>query len=87
VYYSQCAGDGRTELASALVQARPRAREQSSRAAAAGSHTVRRGDTLAGIARRYGCGGTSALARANGISGPNYLIRPGQRIQLVNCRG
>lgn len=40
-------------------------------------HTVRRGDTLSHIARRYGSS-VAAIRRANGISGS--LIYPGQRL-------
>lgn len=40
-------------------------------------HTVKRGDTLSHIARRYGSS-VSAIRRANGISGS--LIYPGQRL-------
>lgn len=89
VYYSQCVDEGRATLARTLVSARVPAQVQTAAAASAtgASHTVRRGDTLASIARRYGCGSPAALARANGISGPNYLIRAGQRIELVGCSG
>ncbi len=44
-------------------------------------HTVRSGETLYAIARRYGCS-MQALARQNSIRGPNYPIRPGQKIRL-----
>lgn len=87
VYYSQCVDEGRATLARTLVSARAPAAQQSAVAAARASHTVRRGDTLASIARRHGCGSVANLARANSISGPNYLIRPGQRIELVGCSG
>ena len=40
-------------------------------------HTVKRGDTLSHIARRYGSS-VSAIRSANGISG--YLIYPGQKL-------
>lgn len=40
-------------------------------------HTVKRGDTLSHIARRYGSS-VSAIRRANGISGS--LIYPGQKL-------
>lgn len=43
-------------------------------------HTVRRGDTLGAIARRYGTT-VGAIARLNGIS-PNAIIRPGQRLRV-----
>jgi len=42
-------------------------------------HTVKRGDTLSGIASRYGASVT-AIRRANGISG--NLIHPGQRLVI-----
>lgn len=87
VYYSQCVDEGRATLARTLVSARAPAAAQTAAASAARTHTVGRGDTLASIARRYNCGGTTALARANGISGPGFVIRPGQRIQLVGCSG
>lgn len=43
-------------------------------------HTVRRGDTLSGIASRYGTS-VSKICRLNGISS-NKVIRPGQRIRV-----
>src|SRR5690606_9949349 len=49
-------------------------------AATSGYHTVRRGDTLSSIARRYGWD-WRALARANRIP-PPYVIHPGQRIRF-----
>jgi len=48
-------------------------------------HTVRSGETLYAIATRNRCN-MVALARANHIRGPNYAIRPGQRIDLSVCR-
>ncbi len=44
------------------------------------SYTIKRGDTLSGIAARYGTT-VSALARANGISNPN-LIHTGRTLQI-----
>lgn len=49
-------------------------------APAAGTYTVVSGDTLSGIAARYGTT-VAALAAANGIANPN-LIRVGQVLQL-----
>ena len=43
-------------------------------------HVVRAGETLYSIAGRYGLDWRE-LARANGIGG-DYLIRPGDRLQL-----
>jgi len=60
--------------------ARPR---RSGRAAAGGGrvHVVRRGDTLWGIARRYGVT-LADLRAANGFRRRNPLLRPGQRIRI-----
>ena len=49
-------------------------------------HRVARGDTLAGIARRYGCE-TRELAQANRLKAPSYAIRIGQRLRLEGCSG
>lgn len=48
-------------------------------ASSAGSHTVRKGDTLAGIARKYGIS-VAQLKSANRIKGDN--IRIGQRLRI-----
>ena len=45
-----------------------------------GTYTVRSGDTLSGIAARYGTS-ANALARLNGIQNPN-LIYPGETLRL-----
>ncbi len=45
-----------------------------------GTYTVRGGDTLSGIAARYGTS-ANALARLNGIQNPN-LIYPGETLRL-----
>src|SRR5690606_33168915 len=49
-------------------------------AASTAHHTVRRGETLASIARRYGVS-TSALASANGLRNPNQLVA-GRRLVI-----
>lgn len=49
-------------------------------------HRVARGDTLAAIARRYGCQ-VRELAQANRLKAPGYAIRAGQRLRLEGCRG
>lgn len=49
------------------------------------NYVVRSGDTLASIAKRQGCPSPAALARANNIQGPHYLIRPTQELKLVGC--
>lgn len=50
-----------------------------------GTYTVRAGDTLTGIAARFGVS-PSALARANGITNPN-LIYVGQRLTIPGATG
>ena len=47
-------------------------------------YRVQRGETLTSIARKFECD-TGELARANGIKGPRYTIRPGERLELVGC--
>ncbi|BDZ60845.1 hypothetical protein GCM10025873_06360 [Demequina sediminis] len=54
--------------------------KESSTAARPGSHTVSSGETLSGIALRYGTT-VAAIARANGIADPS-IIRVGQRLTL-----
>jgi membrane-bound lytic murein transglycosylase D len=48
-------------------------------------YRVKRGDTLASIAGRFGCRSLGKLARMNGIKGPNYRIRVGQRLTFPGC--
>ncbi len=84
-YQLNCRGGGRSALAADLAAARKPS--ETAVAASAGSYTVRRGDTLAAISRRHGCAGAQALARANGIQAPRFLIKPGQKLQLSGCRG
>ena len=50
-----------------------------------GSYTVQTGDTLSGIANRYGTS-YQAIAQANGISNPN-LIHPGQTLTIPGGTG
>jgi membrane-bound lytic murein transglycosylase D len=48
-------------------------------------HRVIRGDTLVSIAQKYACD-TGELAQVNGIKGPRFAIRPGQRLKLEGCQ-
>ena len=50
-----------------------------------GSYTVRPGDTLSGIANRFGTS-YQAIAQANGIANPN-LIHPGQTLSIPGGGG
>ncbi|MGO3742193.1 LysM peptidoglycan-binding domain-containing protein [Kerstersia sp.] len=56
------------------------------RAAAVRSHTVRRGDTLSTIARRYGTD-VSTLRRLNNLKGSNLAVGRKLRIPGTNSRG
>src|SRR5690606_6299272 len=47
-------------------------------------YTVARGDTLGQIARRHECD-LKALAAANGLKGPAYALRQGQKVKLAGC--
>ncbi|MGA9341672.1 MAG: transglycosylase SLT domain-containing protein [Rhodanobacteraceae bacterium] len=49
------------------------------------TYKVRRGDTLAAIARRHGCDSVRAIAKSNGIRAPHYAIRAGQTLRLSRC--
>ncbi|KFN49011.1 transglycosylase SLT domain-containing protein [Arenimonas composti] len=88
LYQQHCISGERAEIALNLVQAqKPTAAPTASRpAATARTYRVRSGDTLAAISRRNGCNGAEALARANGLRAP-YVIRAGQELKLVGCRG
>lgn len=48
-------------------------------------YTVRRGDTLAAIARRTKCSSIDEIARINGIRGPKYALQVGQKLRLPTC--
>ena len=48
-------------------------------------YTVRRGDTLAAIARRTRCSSVKEIAALNGIRGPKYALKVGQRLRLPTC--
>lgn len=49
-------------------------------------HRVKRGDSLMAIAREYSCDLT-VLAKENRLKGPNYMLKPGQRLKLKGCEG
>ncbi len=84
-YAAHCVSGPRLELARALAAANRPSQPATASAAGARSYTVRRGDSLHSIARRHQCA-VEQLARANGVRGPRYLIKPGQRLQLVGCK-
>ncbi|MDQ3510516.1 MAG: transglycosylase SLT domain-containing protein [Pseudomonadota bacterium] len=48
-------------------------------------YRVARGETLLSISENFGCD-TTRLAQANGIAGPGYALRQGQKLKLEGCR-
>ena len=51
------------------------------------TYVVRKGDTLAAIARKGGgCSGVREIAVANGLRGPHFAIKPGQTLKIPECR-
>jgi len=50
------------------------------------SHTVRKGETLNAIARKFGCRNIQPLVSANGLRAPHYAIRAGQKLVVPSCR-
>lgn len=71
--------------AQATVPEKPSAKN-ASKPRSVRQHKVERGDTLVSIARKYSCD-TGDLAKANGLKGPRYTVRPGQRLKLQGCGG
>lgn len=49
------------------------------------TYVVRKGDSVAAIARSTRCGTLHDIARANGLRAPHYPIKPGQVLKLGNC--
>ncbi|HEY6942036.1 transglycosylase SLT domain-containing protein [Dokdonella sp.] len=94
VYERDCAG-GRwpqlaAELHEAIVPAPPPVSLAQSRAPAKAHakgriYVVRKGDTLAAIARRSSGCAVREIAAANGLRGPNYPIKPGQSLKVPEC--
>ncbi|MEH6422064.1 transglycosylase SLT domain-containing protein [Pseudomonas sp. CGJS7] len=48
------------------------------------SYKVQRGQTLTDVAKKFECD-TKQLAKANGIKGPRYTVKPGQKLKLDGC--
>jgi membrane-bound lytic murein transglycosylase D len=49
------------------------------------TYVVRRGDSLATIARKSRCADIHQIAKANGLRAPQYAIKPGQTLKLPEC--
>lgn len=56
-----------------------------SRPGGSGSYTVRKGDTLAAIARKHRCAEVRDIASLNRLRAPQYAIKPGQTLRLPAC--
>ncbi len=48
-------------------------------------YVVRKGETLAAIARKLGCTSPGELARFNHLKPPDYLLRTGQDLRVAGC--
>jgi len=48
-------------------------------------YTVRKGDTLAAIARKHRCTEVREIASLNRLRAPGYAIKPGQTLQIPAC--
>jgi LysM repeat protein len=78
-----CAAVSGTAQAAGVPPAVPATAGTASQSAGTTAYTVRSGDTLIGIARSHKVpGGWRAIARANHISSPPYIIYPGQVLKL-----
>lgn len=84
LYREHCVNGPRAQQAVALMAASKPTVPATATRGPDRSYRVKSGDTLSSISRRHGCGGATALARANGLRSP-YVIRAGQRLKLVGC--
>lgn len=98
VYARDCAGGRWPELAAelhaAVVPAPPpvalaqKATPAAARRPAAPqsrNYVVRKGDSVASIARSTRCGKAPDIGRANALRAPHFPIKPGQVLKLTNC--
>lgn len=76
------ADTGTPAEAAAQVAAPPKPKPQPAKAKV---HTVKRGETLTSISRKFGCD-LADLAKANKLKAPKYAIRPGQPLKLDGCK-
>lgn len=70
-------------VATTVATGEPKPAEPKARQAR--DYRVAKGDTLGRISQRHQCD-LKKLARANGIKGPAYSVKPGQSITLESCR-
>lgn len=85
-YQRDCIAGPKLAMSRELHDARPPVAPPAARrvAAQAPTYVVRKGDSLASIARSRGCN-VGQLANSNGIKKPKYMIRIGQRLRLSGC--
>jgi len=83
-YETRCRDGEYVALAASLQAARQPGGVANSGARA---YVVRRGDTLASIARQHRCPSPEGIAKSNNIAAPRYLIKPDQQLLLVGCAG
>ena len=82
-YAKSCAGGKWVELAADLHSAaQPVVPPAPPRESRPRLYTVRKGDTLAAIARKTGCSSAGELARINHLKAPDYLVRIGQELRV-----
>jgi len=48
-------------------------------------YTVRHGDTLSAVARKFSCDDLRILAKDNHLRAPQYALKPGQELKLSGC--
>jgi len=82
-YAKSCSGGKWVELAADLHSAaQPIVPPQPVRESRPRLYVVRKGDTLAAIARKTGCSSAGELARINHLKAPDYLVRVGQELRV-----
>jgi membrane-bound lytic murein transglycosylase D len=82
-YAKACGGGKWIELAADLHSAaQPVVPAQPVHELRSRMYVVRKGDTLAAIARKTGCSSAGELARINHLKPPDYLVRVGQELRV-----
>ena len=90
-YARSCASGGpwmklASDLHDAVLPTPPAEFAAARREATQRRYTVRRGDTLFGIAHRFGCDNLHELASVNRLRAPHYELRPGMELRMPMCR-
>lgn len=90
-YARSCASGGpwmklASDLHDAVLPKPPAEFAAARREATQRRYTVRRGDTLFGIAHRFGCDNLHELASVNRLRAPHYELRPGMELRMPMCR-